>query len=248
MGYNRSMERIFAGKKALVTGGTGGIGRAMALRLGARGAQVFVQGGSSQERLEGTLKAIRDAGGEAEGFLYDGGLPESAAGILDRVPPPDILICAWGPYKRAPVEKLTARDWHFLTAANLTLPGILISSVLGDMIAKKWGRILLFGGTNTDTIRGFATTAAYSAAKTALGVVAKSAALAAGAYGVSCNVVCPGLTDTEYTAGAAGNYNRERSPGGIPLNSDEIADMAIRILEHPQVNGAIIPIDRGLKL
>ncbi|MDR2759213.1 MAG: SDR family oxidoreductase [Spirochaetaceae bacterium] len=242
------MEKIFAGKTALVTGGTGGIGKAMALRLGVRGARVFVQGGSSPERLEGTLKAIRDAGGEAEGFLYDAGLPESAAGILDRVPRPDILICAWGPYKRAPVEQLLAHDWLFLTAANLTLPGILISSVLGNMIGKKWGRILLFGGTNTDAIRGFATTAAYSAAKTALGVVAKSVALTAGPYGVSCNVVCPGLTDTEYTGKAARDYNRERSPGGIPLNSGEIADMAIQILEHPQVNGAIIPIDRGLKL
>jgi NAD(P)-dependent dehydrogenase (short-subunit alcohol dehydrogenase family) len=116
------------------------------------------------------------------------------------------------------------------------------------MIAKKWGRILLFGGTNTDTIRGFSTTSAYSAAKTALGVVAKSVALTAGPHGVTCNVVCPGLTDTEYSRGEAEKYNRERSPGGIPLNSGEIADMALRILEYPQVNGAIIPIDRGLKL
>ncbi|MDR0589721.1 MAG: SDR family NAD(P)-dependent oxidoreductase, partial [Spirochaetaceae bacterium] len=202
----------------------------------------------SRERLEGTVRAIRDAGGEAEGFLYDAGRPESAVEILNRAPAPDILICAWGPYKRAPVERLNAQDWLFLTTTNLTLPGILISSVLGDMIRKKWGRILLFGGTNTDVIRGFATTAAYSAAKTALGVVAKSVALTAGTYGVSCNVVCPGLTDTEYTGEAAENYNRERSPGGIPLNSDEIADVALQILEYPQVNGAIIPIDRGLKL
>ncbi|MDR2630031.1 MAG: SDR family NAD(P)-dependent oxidoreductase [Spirochaetaceae bacterium] len=241
------MEGIFAGKTALVIGGTGGIGRALALRLGARGARVFVQGGSSQERLEGTVQAIRDAGGEAGGFLCDAG-PESAARILDQAPPPDILVCAWGPYKRAPVERLTSRDWIFLTANNLALPGILISSVLEGMINKKWGRILLFGSTNTDAIRGFATTAAYSAAKTALGVVAKSVALTAGPHGVTCNVVCPGLTDTEYTDEAAGNYNRERSPGGIPLNADEIAEVAVEILEHPQVNGAIIPVDRGLRL
>jgi 3-oxoacyl-[acyl-carrier protein] reductase len=248
MVYNRSMERIFSGKKALVIGGTGGIGKAVALRLGARGARVFIQGGSSPERLEGTVKVIRDAGGEAEGFLCDAALPESAADILGRVPSPDILVCAWGPYKRAALDELSARDWLFLTVNNLALPGILISSVLGDMIRKKWGRILLFGGTNTDTIRGFSTTAAYSAAKTALGVVAKSVALTAGPHGVSCNVVCPGLTDTEYTGEDAGNYNRERSPGGIPLNSSEIADLAVQILEHSPVNGAIIPIDRGLKL
>jgi NAD(P)-dependent dehydrogenase (short-subunit alcohol dehydrogenase family) len=247
MVYNRRMEKIFAGKNALVTGGTGGIGKAVALRLGARGARVFVQGGSSRERLEGTVQAIRDAGGEAEGILCDaGGLGD--AGVLERAPPPDILVCAWGPYKRAPIEKLTSRDWLFLTVNNLALPGILISSVLENMITKKWGRILLFGGTNTDTIRGFATTAAYSAAKTALGVVAKSVALTAGSHGVTCNVVCPGLTDTEYSSGEAKKYNRDRSPGGIPLTPAEIADLAVRILEHPPVNGAIIPVDRGLKL
>lgn len=254
MVYNKRMKKIFAGKNALVTGGTGGIGKAVALGLGARGARVFVQGGSSRERLEGMVRAIRDAGGEAEGILYDagglGGLGDMgiAAGILERAPPPDILVCAWGPYKRAPIEELTSRDWLFLTVNNLALPGILISSVLENMITKKWGRILLFGGTNTDTIRGFSTTAAYSAAKTALGVVAKSVALTAGPHGVTCNVVCPGLTDTEYSGGEVQKYNRERSPGGIPLTPEEIAGLAVQILEHPPVNGAIIPVDQGLKL
>jgi 3-oxoacyl-[acyl-carrier protein] reductase len=242
------MEKIFAGKNALVLGGSGGIGKALALRLGTRGARVFVHGGSSRERLEKTVKALRDAGGEAEGFLYDAGLPGSAAEILGRLPPPDILICAWGPYKRSPINALNAQDWLFLTVNNLALPGMLISAVLGDMIAKKWGRILLFGGTNTDAIRGFTTTSAYSAAKTALGVVAKSTALTAGPHGVTCNVVCPGLTDTEYTGEEVEKYNRERSPAGIPLSAGEIADAAMWILEQPQINGAIIPVDRGIKL
>ncbi|MDR3161913.1 MAG: SDR family NAD(P)-dependent oxidoreductase [Spirochaetaceae bacterium] len=242
------MEKIFDGRNALVIGGTGGLGRAVALGLALRGARLTIQGGGSRERLEGTLAALREAGAEAEGFLYDLADPVSAAGLLRRSPPPDILVCAWGPYKRCALEELRPEDWVSLTANNLILPGVLISAVLPGMIRRNWGRVLLFGGTNTDSIRGFATTAAYSAAKTALGVLAKSVALTAGPQGVSCNVICPGLVDTEYADEAVRAYNRERSPGGKALSPDEIAGFALRIMEHPQVNGAVIPIDRGLKL
>jgi NAD(P)-dependent dehydrogenase (short-subunit alcohol dehydrogenase family) len=139
-------------------------------------------------------------------------------------------------------------DWQRLIDHNLTFPGILVSSVLGDMMHKRWGRILLFGGTNTDTIRGFRTTAVYSAAKTALGVLAKSVARTAGPLGVTCNVICPGLTDTEYSSDALRAYNRERSPGGAVLKPEDIAKIALGALENPQINGGIIPVDRGLAL
>jgi NAD(P)-dependent dehydrogenase (short-subunit alcohol dehydrogenase family) len=116
------------------------------------------------------------------------------------------------------------------------------------MMRRNWGRILLFGGTNTDTIRGYRTSAAYSAAKTALGVVAKSAARTGASRGVTCNVVCPGLTDTEYLNGEEGRYNRERNPSGKALNPEEIALAALGILENPHINGAILPVDGGLVL
>jgi NAD(P)-dependent dehydrogenase (short-subunit alcohol dehydrogenase family) len=116
------------------------------------------------------------------------------------------------------------------------------------MMERKWGRILLFGGTNTDTIRGFTSTAAYSAAKTALGVIAKSAAKSAGATGVTCNVLCPGLTDTEYSNEEMLRYNREKSPGGKALNVEQITAAGLAILENPCLNGAIIPADQGLSL
>jgi len=120
--------------------------------------------------------------------------------------------------------------------------------VISGMIERNWGRILLFGGTNTDTIRGFITTTAYSAAKTALGVIAKSVAKSAGSRGVTCNVLCPGLTDTEYTAEDLLRYNREKSPGGKPLSAEQIAHAALAILENPGFNGAVIPVDQGIVL
>jgi NAD(P)-dependent dehydrogenase (short-subunit alcohol dehydrogenase family) len=135
-----------------------------------------------------------------------------------------------------------------MVSGNLAFPGTIVSLALCGMIKRRWGRILLFGGTNTDTIRGFTSTAAYSAAKTALGVIAKSAARTAGKHGITCNVICPGLTDTEYLDEEARAYNRERSPSGKALRPAEIALSALGILENPGINGAVVPVDQGLAL
>jgi 3-oxoacyl-[acyl-carrier protein] reductase len=241
-------RKVFSGRKALVIGGSGGIGREVALALAERGARLTVHGGNSQERLEDALDAIRGLGGEAEGFLCPADVPGAAERILARAPDPDILVCAWGPFKRGTLETLDAHFWEAMVFGNLAFPGTIVSLAICGMIKRRWGRILLFGGTNTDTIRGFTGTAAYSAAKTALGVIAKSAAKTAGKHGITCNVICPGLTDTEYLDEEARAYNRERSPLNKALSPAEIALSALKILENPAINGAVVPVDQGLVL
>ena len=242
------MEKVFSNKKALVIGGTGGIGKAVALALAERGAELIIHGGSSQERLESTLKAIKGLGADVRGFLC----PADASGAAERVlagfPDPDILICAWGPFRQGSLETLNSDFWQEMVAGNLIFPGTLVSLILPGMLKKNWGRILLFGGTNTDIIRGFTTTTAYAAAKTALGVVAKSAARMGANCGLTCNVICPGLTDTEYLDENGLRYNREHSPGGLSLEPGEIARVCMAILENPGINGAIIPMDKGIIL
>ena len=248
MTKNKKVPGTFSGRKALVVGGTGGIGRAVAVGLAERGAEVTVHGGSSQERLDSTIGTIRENGGKAEGFLLQIESPAAAQQILARCPAPDILVCAWGPFKQGRLEKLDSDFWQKITENNLIFPGILVSLAISGMIERKWGRILLFGSTNTDTIRGFSTTAVYSAAKTALGVIAKSAAKTAGACGVTCNVVCPGLTDTEYTPEDLRRYNRDKSPGNRPLEAGQVAQAALAILENSAFNGAVVPVDQGIIL
>jgi NAD(P)-dependent dehydrogenase (short-subunit alcohol dehydrogenase family) len=238
----------FWGRRALVTGGTGGIGRASALGLAVRGADVTVTGGHSRERLEKTLAALAGAADTGAGFLCEiapGAFsPEAAARfILGRVPDPDILVCAWGPFRKAALGETGAETWRSLTEGNLIFPGIMVSSVLGSMIKKGWGRILLFGGTGTARIRGWLTTAAYSSAKTALGSLAASAAREAAGSGVICKVLCPGLTDTEYCGAEELRYNRNHSPKGKALKPEDIAAAAMKVLEDPETNGGTIELD-----
>ncbi|MDR2619159.1 MAG: SDR family oxidoreductase [Treponema sp.] len=239
---------IFEGRRALVIGGTGGIGRAVALGLAERGALVGVHGGFSRERLEGTLQAIAKAGGKGIGFLCPVEETGAAERVLAHFPEPDILVCSWGPFRQGALEDLDGEFWQKITLGNLVFPGTIISLAIRGMMKKNYGRILLFGGTNTDTIRGFTTTAAYSAAKTALGVVAKSAARTGAKQGVTCNVICPGLTDTEYLDETARSYNRERSPCGRALETADIACTALGILENPGINGAVVSVDQGVVL
>ncbi|QQO09676.1 SDR family NAD(P)-dependent oxidoreductase [Breznakiella homolactica] len=242
------MEQCFSGRNALVIGGSGGIGAAVSVLLGEAGARVWVHGGNSRERLGRTVTAIRDKGGTAEGLLLALDKPEAVREIFDRVPPPDILVCAWGPFKRGSLGAMAPEDWTSLVYGNLAIPGILVSWVIGKMMETGWGRILLFGGTGTAAVRGFTSTAAYSSAKTALGVLAQSAARQAGSRGVTCNVLCPGLVDTEYLNAEARAYNREHSPGNSPMIPEDVAKTALTVLGNPRLNGAVIPFDGGIVL
>ena len=277
-------ENGFAGKHALVVGGSGGIGKAVALGLARMGALVTITGGRSAERLEKTLAALNavpDApcnGGVCpqtgpagdglpekpsntgpgrqvpghSGFLCkiggSGGLqPEGAAAyILKNAPPPDILVISWGPFDKIALQDTTAENWRFYVESNLIFPGIMVSLALPPMKSKGWGRILLFGGTNTGEIRGFLDNPAYGAAKTALGSLAKSVAKNAGKAGVICNVICPGLTATEYTEPSELAWYAKKSPGGKVEDADGVAGIALAVLGDAKTNGAIIPADGGL--
>lgn len=242
------METDFSGRPALVVGGTGGIGAVMAQKLAERGARVTVHGGSSEDRLRRVLQGIAVAGGTAQGFLHPITSAESVESLFQRVPSPDILVWAWGPFLRKPLERCTSHDWEYLTRANFSWPGVLVSLSLRGMLDRGWGRILLFGGTNTDTIRGFTSTAVYSAAKTALAVVVKSTAKTAAERGVTCNMICPGFVDTEYLSEEARAYGKSKSPAHELLSPEDVAELGIQILLSPQINGAIISVDGGVTL
>jgi 3-oxoacyl-[acyl-carrier protein] reductase len=241
----------FFGRRALVLGGSGGIGRAVCLALARRGAALVVHGGSSRERLDAVLGEVRASGSpEVSGFLQPIERPADILerlGALGRI---DILAAAFGPFVQKPLADTAAADWERVALLDLALPGALCSALLPAMASRGYGRILLFGGTRTDAIRAYSSNAAYAAAKTGLSVLAKSLAAEGARANVACILVCPGLVDTEYLAEAARTRFRALTPGGRLVAPEEIAESALGLLAaDPCVaSGAVLNLDSGLSL
>ncbi len=241
------------GKRALIIGGSGGIGREVSRILHAAGARLLIHGQSPQK----LANLVQELGPGLQGFQ-----PTSLAYSLRAdtwkdfiaeiaaYPAPDILVTAFGPFLQKSLADTRVDDWEELCALNLALPGALVSSVLPSMLGKSYGRILLFGGTQTDGLRGFTSNAAYAAAKTGLGSLAKSVAKAGRGLDLRCICVCPGFVDTEYLSPSLREELRRKSPGGHLIQAQALAQEALDILftGDAQTNGSSLCLDGGLIL
>ncbi len=248
-----------------MVGGSGGIGRGVALSLARMGADIYLLGGRSSERMEAVLAELRLNGVAAEGRLLNWADETEAFALLTELGEVegagqgeseraglhsgfDILVIAFGPFLQKPLAETSAADWRRMAELNLALPGALASWLLPGMARQRWGRMVFFGGTGTDTIKGFATNAAYAAAKTGLGVLAKSISLSYADEGIAAFVVCPGLVDTEYLDDRRRAALSEKAPAGRLIAVDHIADtIAAFVASDPcLVSGSVISLDAGL--
>jgi NAD(P)-dependent dehydrogenase (short-subunit alcohol dehydrogenase family) len=160
----------------------------------------------------------------------------------------DLLVLAYGPFVYKSLEDTSDEDWRHMALLNLALPGILSTNAARHMAVRGFGRILFFGGTRTDAIRGYKLNAAYAAAKTGLGVLAKSLAQEYSNRGVSCAVLCPGFVDTEYISDTMRESLIIRAPRGRLLLPEELGKAALGLLSGAMelYNGALINADEGL--
>ncbi len=227
------MGSVLNGKTALVIGGSGGIGREVAFQLVEAGAFVSVLGRHSLPGIESTELDMDN--------------PDNLEILLARVEKTDILCIIRGPFLQKTLHETTPDEWVSIVYANLTLPGMLVSAALPYMSEKKWGRILLFGGTGTDSICGFRTNAAYAAAKTGLSSLVKSVALSYADQGITCNAVCPGFVDTEYISPEEKEILARKNPDGKLISTKEIGEAAVFLLKSSILNGVVLPVDKGWK-
>jgi NAD(P)-dependent dehydrogenase (short-subunit alcohol dehydrogenase family) len=165
--------------------------------------------------------------------------------ISERAARTDILCCVRGPFLQKCLEDTTAGEWDAVVGANLVFPGMLVSAALPHMMESGWGRIAFLGGTRTDIVRGFKTNAVYGAAKIGLSSLVCSVSEHYGRYGITCNAVCPGFVDTEYTGEQEKKVLAAKNPDGELISAEDVAESLLFLMKNPVYNGVVLKADKG---
>src|SRR5882724_4563982 len=190
-----------AGKTALVTGASRGIGRASALALARMGAQVLVHRSSGVKEGEAGGAEIRKAGGRADAVAADLAAPDGAhklaqqvrAVVGDRL---DILVANAGISKAATIEETTVADFDKLFAVNVRAPFFLVQQLLP--ILSNGSSVVLLSSLAAHASVG--TLPAYAATKGAIDTLVKHFAAQLGPRGIRVNAVAPGVVDTDMSS------------------------------------------------
>jgi len=136
------MQLDLSGRTALVTGSTGGIGRAIAADLARAGARVVVNG-RTEPRVDGAVTHLRDeTGGEVVGVVADVATAEGAAELAAREPHVDVLVNNLGIFGAQPALEISDDDWRRYFEVNVLAATRLIRTYLPGMTARGWGRVL----------------------------------------------------------------------------------------------------------
>jgi NAD(P)-dependent dehydrogenase (short-subunit alcohol dehydrogenase family) len=190
-----------AGKTALVTGASRGIGRASALALAQAGAQVVVHYDRSEQAADAVVAEIRENGGHAKKVSADLRTPEGPYELARRVrgivgARLDILVANAGIARTSGIEKTTVDDFDALFAVNVRAPYFLIQQLMPVMC--KGSNVIVVSSLAARSAVG--TMAAYAASKGALETLVRHFAMALGARGIRVNAIAPGVVDTEMSS------------------------------------------------
>lgn len=190
------------GRVALVTGGSRGIGRAIALRLAGLGAKLAVNYHSNQAAAEEVVQAIQAEGGEAIAIQGDVRDPQDAARIvkttLDTFGKLDILVNNAGTTRDTLLALMKEADWDVVLDTNLKGTFNCTKAAIRPMMRQRWGRIINI--TSISGVMGNAGQANYSAAKAGLIGFTKAVAREVGSRNITVNAVAPGYVPTDLTA------------------------------------------------
>jgi gluconate 5-dehydrogenase len=193
-----------AGKVALVTGASRGLGRAMALALAGCGAHV-VANGRNQAGIEATLAAIAAAGGRATAAPFDTTDTAAADAAIDRIEAElghlDILVNNAGYGDGRTASEQTNAQWNEIIDVDLNACYRLARRASAGMIRRRWGRIINISSINAHIARE--ANASYCAAKAGLEGMTRALAVEWGPHGVTVNAIAPGYMMTPDNLGTA---------------------------------------------
>ncbi len=239
-----------AGKRALVTGGSGHIGGAICRRLAASGAEVLVHGNRQADRAAETARDIVDAGGSAMPVAFDirdGGAVTAALDSLSDGPAIQIVVHAAGRPDDAPLAGMTRAQWS--EPIDISLNGFfnVIQPLLLPMIRTRWGRVIAI--SSVSGLIGNRGQANYAAAKAGLHGAVKSLALEYASRGVTANAVAPGVIATPESSAA---FPDDRIASLVPMQRagepQEVADLVGYLASDKAgyITGQVIAVGGGL--
>lgn len=237
-------------KRALVTGGSGGIGAAISRRLAADGCHVYIhanQGIAAATRLAAEICA---AGGSAEALQFD--VTDSAAVTAILSPlvedaPIQIVVNNAGIHDDAVFPGMRAEQWHRVIDVSVHGFFNVTQPLMMPMIRSRWGRII-----NVSSIAGITGNRGqsnYAAAKGALNAATKSLALEVASRGITVNAVAPGIIATSMSASA---FDATAIANMVPMqragSATEVADLVsfLASTQSTYITGQIISINGGM--
>lgn len=244
-----------SGRTALVTGGSRGIGRAIAVNLARAGAAVAINYSQSERQGREVRAEIEAAGGRAITVRADVRLPEDvermAQETLDAFGRLDILVNNAGFNRDTLILRMTLEDWDEVMALNLRAVFLCTKAALRPMMRQRWGRVINIGSVSG--LAGNAGQANYAAAKSGLIGFTKAVAREMGSRNITANVVAPGLVITELTKGIRQEIVdgvMQRLLVGRPGKAEEVAAAVLFLAseEAAYITGHVLPVDGGLGL
>jgi gluconate 5-dehydrogenase len=242
-----------SGRVAVVTGGSSGIGRAIAEGYAQAGASVVLVARRPGE-LDAAAGAIRAAGGRAATVACDlsrrDELGRCALAAAQPFGAPDILVSAAGVNIRRPMLEISEADWDATLAINLSAPFFLAQKVAPAMIARGWGRIVNIA--SLQSVRAFSNSGAYGASKGGIMQLTRAQAEAFSRHGVMCNAIAPGFFSTPLTAPVFGDPARAKAMADRTMvgRNGELSDLvgtAVYLASRASdyVTGQTIFVDGG---
>jgi NAD(P)-dependent dehydrogenase (short-subunit alcohol dehydrogenase family) len=243
-----------SGRCALVTGGSKGLGRAMAAAFAAAGADLAIASRNEKELAAAAEAIHRQHGVRVEPIAADLYRPEEVQRLADaavqRLGRIDILVNNAGTNIPQPIDQIRDEDWDRVLQLNLTSCMALTRALVPGMKERRWGRII-----HISSIMGLSSKEGrnvYSATKTALIGLARASALDLGAFGITVNCIAPGIFATELPMSILSPQEQAQAAARTALGRwgqpDELAGPALLLASDAgsYISGSVLLVDGGL--